>query len=693
MKRYFYTNGGDDVSGPIGRDELEEMVLSRRLGEEALLCHEGKEEWLSIKEVFPDWFISLNKGEKQNDNVSEEHKFSGAVKSNVNFSNPPQVVPEKIIPRNRLESRASIHQTEVWAGTPANRQPQASDSDKVISLPSSLEPAITPVLPPGKKNIIIILIVSGFLTFFTPLLLMFIILHDHKLTPSDNQTSVKEPDSDQYPNRELYIQLQHSDPEVQIKAFRELQTTLDQRLPEACIPLLKSEGYTLRRLAARAIGSRWQQISKEKVPIFVEALKNAYGDEDMDNMINRAIALLTRNYNNHMVSQSPNKRWVIYERRGWPCLIDTHNETEELLGFNPDYQVLHHSGNLPLDILWHPEKEIAAFTVNYNRNTEVIWIWRHKKGLFKIDEENISEGRIYPYAFTLSNLKWKGDILEFAYEESDNLVYEWDSNTEKITFRSKENGSDNQHDQINGTGMSYSDSKQEADIPTLDKEIEDLNKINTNLNLNGEQIQLNPAADILYQSTPLAALAYKFYDGELNVYYIRLMSILDNIQKNALKREQVQWIQKKEHEAVQAEKYGVVNIDPDTRKLISLNENTIERLKVLKRMYQNTVDSSNIANVYILEYEISDSAMSTYYFFIKERISADKQKFLLEDQRKWLKLRETLNLSDVGLSHAEYQQSILIKKTQMTKLRIDEFRKMIDSRLIEQFDQYSRVNE
>src|SRR5262249_16199860 len=51
------------------------------------------------------------------------------------------------------------------------------------------------------------------------------------------------------------------------------------------------------------------------------------------NMADRAIGLLTRRYDSKMFSKSPNGRWVIYERYGLPCLIDTTTESEELLGW------------------------------------------------------------------------------------------------------------------------------------------------------------------------------------------------------------------------------------------------------------------------------------------------------------------------------------------------------------------------
>jgi hypothetical protein len=58
----------------------------------------------------------------------------------------------------------------------------------------------------------------------------------------------------------LLKQLQSRNIETRYAAMRGLQTSLDPRIPEACLPVLQMEGDSIRRLAARAIGSRWQGI-------------------------------------------------------------------------------------------------------------------------------------------------------------------------------------------------------------------------------------------------------------------------------------------------------------------------------------------------------------------------------------------------------------------------------------------------
>ena len=127
---------------------------------------------------------------------------------------------------------------------------------------------------------------------------------------------------------DVYLpQLKETNADVRIEALRQLQTSLDSRIPKAMLPLLSDEGNSIRRLAARAIGSRWWQIPKDNTADYTKALaKNLRSEEEFEdekNMAERAIGLLTRRYDSRMFSRSPNGRWVIYERRGLPCLIDT----------------------------------------------------------------------------------------------------------------------------------------------------------------------------------------------------------------------------------------------------------------------------------------------------------------------------------------------------------------------------------
>jgi hypothetical protein len=222
----------------------------------------------------------------------------------------------------------------------------------------------------------------------------------------------------------LLKQLQSRNIETRYDAMRSLQTSLDPRIPEACLPVLQMEGNSIRRLAARAIGSRWHEIPKERVPAFTAALKTQLdGDhEGLRNMARRGIALLTRDYRNAMVSRSANKRWVIYERHGLPCLIDTGNNTEELLGFGTEAKLRAAYGNdevAPVAI-WHPKKEMVAMEIIEDRHHTTIWAWIHKKGLRQFHQQDVlkalgleKQSGAVGIAFYLSFVGWKSNGLEF----------------------------------------------------------------------------------------------------------------------------------------------------------------------------------------------------------------------------------------------------------------------------------------
>ncbi len=202
---------------------------------------------------------------------------------------------------------------------------------------------------------------------------------------------------------DVYLpQLKHKDPEVRIAALRELLLSLDSRIPDAMLPLLSDEGNSIRRLAARAIGSRWWQIPKEKSDSYVNALQHNLRPEidyeDETHMAERGIGLLTKKYDSKMFSHSPNGRWVIYERRSFPCLIDTTTSTEELIGWSSAYNrdsempPWWFSGNSPIGqdgALWHPTKEAVAVSVSVSRRATSVWIWEHKHGVQKLNRPEL----------------------------------------------------------------------------------------------------------------------------------------------------------------------------------------------------------------------------------------------------------------------------------------------------------------
>lgn len=227
----------------------------------------------------------------------------------------------------------------------------------------------------------------------------------------------------------LLKQLQSPDIDARQQAMVELQTSLDPRIPEACLPVLMMEGDSIRRLAARAIGSRWHQIPAERVPVFVAALKPHLKSEHdgLVNMARRGIALLQRDFKSPMLSRSRSKRWVIYERHGLPCLIDTTTMTEELLGFGSEAKMAAAYGNEELapTVKWHPKKDLVAMDMIQFRRLSLIWFWQPGQGLRQLSMAELSkavghkEDEIMGAAgFFTEIVGWKDDALEFTLNYS-----------------------------------------------------------------------------------------------------------------------------------------------------------------------------------------------------------------------------------------------------------------------------------
>jgi hypothetical protein len=255
----------------------------------------------------------------------------------------------------------------------------------------------------------------------------------------------------------LLLQLKNPEPEARIAALRELQTSLDPRIPDAMLSLLSDEGNSIRRIAARAIGSRWWQISKEKVSQFIQALRRNENSEfeDEKNMVARGIGLLTHDYKSKMLARSGNGRWVVYERRGLPCLIDTTTDTEELLGVPRDESTTSEGmllcalGNEPLvdAVAWHPTKEAVAFSVLKSRRSVMIWIWEHRFGLQKLQPATLmkllklKEPVDEPNPFNAQIKGWKNNELHVSVDwgrDEETAVIAWDLSTHKWRLVSRE---------------------------------------------------------------------------------------------------------------------------------------------------------------------------------------------------------------------------------------------------------------
>lgn len=253
--------------------------------------------------------------------------------------------------------------------------------------------------------------------------------------------------------------LHHANAEVRVEAVRALLTSLDPRIPDEMLRLLNDEGNSIRRLAARAIGSRWWQIPRARVPEFVAALKrNATREfEDEQNMVARAIGLLTREYTGKAFARSTNRRWVIYERLGLPCLIDTQNGTEELLGWKADGRsgwILSALGNgqPEASALWQPGGEAVAFGILLSRRESGVWVWKHRSGLRQLEEEalrvlSVSEPQRPAGSGLSTDIKsWNGDDLFFEISfsiskgtssQNQTATFGWNAATEKLRLISR----------------------------------------------------------------------------------------------------------------------------------------------------------------------------------------------------------------------------------------------------------------
>ena len=245
-----------------------------------------------------------------------------------------------------------------------------------------------------------------------------------------------------------------ADAETQLQVLQSIATSLDPRIPAACLPLLQSPGTSVRRNAARAIGSRWHQIPPEQLDGYVQALKiNATSDNPgLVNMTDRGIGLLLHRYGSEMFSQSPNKRWVIYERHGKPCLIDTRNQSEELLGFALPGFFSPALGNesLTRDCRWHPKQEMIAMQIIIFRHIREVWVWRNGGGLRPILTQELqallkpASGRFGTGVY--ANIQdWKGNALELSVEyaivDGDKMIdhtaqVRWDSKTDQLSLLS-----------------------------------------------------------------------------------------------------------------------------------------------------------------------------------------------------------------------------------------------------------------
>jgi hypothetical protein len=284
--------------------------------------------------------------------------------------------------------------------------------------------------------------------------------------------------------------LRSPDVAVRRAAIATIQTMDDPRIPAACLPLLSDPGLSIRRLAARAIGSRFNEISEADRPRYLAALQaclenrrhepvtGTYGDiDDITLMCQRAIGLLSRRYDSPPFSVSPNGKWVLYERRRRPVIADITNQHHHLLtplnpnGDGPDDAYYPEEGdyanvpetnilktvdtNLPATQLfaphWRPDGEAVAISLERleRRFYHPILAWSAAvpSRVVVLDEAFFQTllGKRYPqWGTTTDFAAWKGDkvlvrVYNCDYPDGEHppdpgLIVSYDVRTGKIAL-------------------------------------------------------------------------------------------------------------------------------------------------------------------------------------------------------------------------------------------------------------------
>ncbi len=231
-------------------------------------------------------------------------------------------------------------------------------------------------------------------------------------------------------NNAALARLSDADMDVRVAALRELQTSLDPRLPEALLPLLSDAGDSIRRLAARGVGSRWHQIPAERAAAYLTALRplaNARETHpEVANMADRATGLLSRRYDGPMFAASPDGKWVVYERYGLPCLLDRERNNEELLGwegadrpgwFGPAWS----NGEVAPSAMWDPRSRAVALEMILSRKVGSLWFWIAEGSReVRLDPAEIVGPFVregfqvhFPGGFWATARRWFGDEFQF----------------------------------------------------------------------------------------------------------------------------------------------------------------------------------------------------------------------------------------------------------------------------------------
>ena len=259
-----------------------------------------------------------------------------------------------------------------------------------------------------------------------------------------------------------------ADIKVRRQAVDRIQTLDDPRIPAACLPLLQDDGLSIRRQAARAIGSRFYEIPKDQMPQYIAAMRqyrqrfppdpkppNNYDPQGDQIVAERGLGLLTRDFSGPEFSVSPNKKWVLYEERRLPMIARTDLSTRQLLSpclsagdpyagspsHVEDGEIVEGdrdsqpSGLLKLYITWVPNEWLfkphwqpASLALELQPSIQHRFftpacIWRSKDGtyrVFTVDSFQRLYGKRYPHwGTTMDFVKWDGPKAVFKIYDCD----------------------------------------------------------------------------------------------------------------------------------------------------------------------------------------------------------------------------------------------------------------------------------
>lgn len=230
-------------------------------------------------------------------------------------------------------------------------------------------------------------------------------------------------------------------PDIAVRraAVEAIQTLDEPAIPAACLTLLKDEGLSIRRQAARAIGSRFSEVPADQRQTYLAALRKcaAEGPEDNTLICQRAIGLLTGNFSFPSFSVGPEKKWVLYERRKLPVIAPLKGGPHRLLSpvwtdwaDKPELLIMSVTNESAEELFsphWHPGGEALAFTMKLQRRFfHPICIWVAGDNEVKILEPRslkpLLPARYPDYGTTTEFIRWDGSkaiVRIYDYANAD----------------------------------------------------------------------------------------------------------------------------------------------------------------------------------------------------------------------------------------------------------------------------------